>query len=87
MQTLTANQWTKPVDPNERDRGRIDGAEGNYNSIGRTILTNWTPQISQKLNQQPKIIHGGIYGYRYISSKGWPYLTSVGRKDLGPVEM
>lgn len=38
----------------------MEGAEGDYNPIGRTtISTNWIPQSSQGLNYQPKNIHGG----------------------------
>ena len=41
MQILTVNQWTEVGDPYGRVRGRIEGAEGDGNSIGRpTVLTN-----------------------------------------------
>ena len=81
MQILTANHQTEPGDPNGRDRGRTEGAEGVCNTIGRTISTNQTTQSSQGLNHQPKSIHGGNHDSRYICSRGWPYLTSVGGEE------
>jgi len=33
---------SEPWDPNGRERGRIEGAEGDCNPIRRTISTNWT---------------------------------------------
>jgi hypothetical protein len=41
---------------------------------------------SQGLNYQPKSTHGGTHGSSYICSRGWPYLASMGREALGPVE-
>jgi len=66
----------------EELRGRNGGTEGDCTPMGRTISANQTPQSSQGLNHQPKSIHGGTHG----SSKGWPYLASVGGKALGPVD-
>ena len=41
MQVLTANHWTEVGDPYGTVRGRIEGAEGDGNPIGRpTVLTN-----------------------------------------------
>jgi hypothetical protein len=38
--------------------GRTEGAEGDCNPIGMTkVSTNWTPQSSQGLSQEPKSIH------------------------------
>jgi hypothetical protein len=37
---LIANLWTEPRDSNGRVRGRIEGAEGDCNPIGRTVSTN-----------------------------------------------
>jgi len=54
MQTLTANHKNDPGYPNGIARGRTVRAKGVYNIIGRTILTNWTTQSSQRLNQQTK---------------------------------
>jgi hypothetical protein len=84
MQILTANHWTEPRNPNGRVTGRTEGAEGNCNSIGRTISTDWITQSSQGLNYQPKrtLLHGSSY----ICSKGWPYLAFMGGKALGLVE-
>jgi hypothetical protein len=50
MQILTANHQNEPRDPNGRTRRKNEGAEGDSNSIGRTISTNWTTQSSQGLN-------------------------------------
>ena len=60
----------------------VEGAEGDYNPIGRTISTNWTPWSSQSLNHQAKTTHGWIHGSSYISSTGWPYLASMGGEAL-----
>jgi len=41
MRILTSNHWTEHRDPSGRTRGRTEGAEGDYNPIGRTtILAN-----------------------------------------------
>jgi hypothetical protein len=66
--------------------GRIEGVEGDCNPIGRTISVNWIAQSSQRLNHQPKSIHGGIHGSRYICSRRFPYLTSMRGEAFGPVE-
>jgi hypothetical protein len=58
--------------------------EVDCNPIVRTVSTNWTTQSSQRLNNQPKSIHEGIHGSKYIYSKGWNYLTSMGGENLGP---
>jgi hypothetical protein len=86
MKILTANHQTEPRDPNGRSRGKTVGAKQDYNPIRRTLSTNQTTQSSQRLNHQPKSIHGGIHGSRYIYSRGWTYLTSMGGKALGPVK-
>ena len=82
MQILTANNWTEPGDLNGRDRGRTEGAEGDFNPIARMISTCWTPQRSQGLNHQPRSINAGIHGSHYIYRRG---LTSVGVEVLVPV--
>jgi hypothetical protein len=46
MQILTAKHWTKPRESNGRVSGKIEGAEGDYNPIGRTISTNRTAPCS-----------------------------------------
>jgi len=51
-----------------------------------TISTNWTPQSSQGLNQQPESTYGGTYGSSHLCSRGWPCLASIGTKALGPVK-
>jgi hypothetical protein len=44
MQILTAKHWTEVWDPYGRDRGRIEGAEGDGNHIGRpTVSSNLDP--------------------------------------------
>jgi hypothetical protein len=80
MQILMANYWTQLGDPNGIAKGRTGGAKRDCNLIRRTISNNWTTQSSQGLNLQPKNIHGGNQDSRYIHSRGWTYLTSVGRE-------
>jgi len=46
MRLLTANHQTEHGDPTGGDRERIEGAEKEFNLIGRTISTNQTPQSS-----------------------------------------
>jgi hypothetical protein len=86
MQIFTANCQTEPKNHNGSAREKIEGAEGNYSPIGRTISTKRTTQSSQRLNYKPKSVHGGIHGSRYICSREWPYLTSIRVEALGPVE-
>jgi hypothetical protein len=69
---LTANHWTKHMVPNGGARERIEGAEGLWNPIGRTISTNKSHQSSQELNHQTKNTHGGTHGSSHICSRGWP---------------
>ena len=87
MQILIGNHLTEHEDTSERARGRTEGAEGGCNPIGRTISTNWTTPCSKRLNHQPKSIHGGIHGSRYICSRGWPCSALVGGEALGPVQV
>jgi hypothetical protein len=55
MQKLTVNRWIEVGHQYGRVRGRTEGAEGDYNPIGKTtVSTNWTPQSSQRLSQKPK---------------------------------
>jgi len=82
MHILT-DHWGEPRDPSRRAKGRTEGDEEDCYPIGRTISTKWT---TQRLNHQPKSTHRGIHGSRYIFSRGWSYLTSVGGKTLGPVK-
>jgi hypothetical protein len=87
MQILIANHLTEPREHNGKVRGRTEGAEREYNPTGRTISTIWTTQISQRLSHQPKSTDRGIQGSRYICSREWPYLTSMGGETLGPMEL
>jgi hypothetical protein len=82
----TVTDPTEPRDANGRARGRTEGAERNCNLMGRTISTNRTTQSSQRLNHEPKRIHGGIHSSRYICSGGWPYLVSMRGEAFSPVE-
>jgi hypothetical protein len=87
MQKLKVNYLNEPRDPNGRVIGRIEGAEGNSNPIGRTtISTNWTPQSSQGLNHQPETKNKETHYFSYISSRGLPYLASMKGEDLGLVK-
>jgi hypothetical protein len=65
---------------------KTEGAEGVCNPIGRTTISTKTPQSSQGLNYQPNNTHGGIHGSRYICSRRWPYVASMGGEALGPVK-
>jgi len=82
----TANHWNELGDPNGRAREGTEGAEGDCNPIRRRISINSTTQISQGLNHQPKSTHGQTHVSRYICSKGWAYLTSMGGETLGSVK-
>jgi hypothetical protein len=44
------------------------------------------PWSSQGLNHQPKNTNGGTHGSSCICSRRWPFLASMGRETLGPVE-
>jgi hypothetical protein len=57
---LQANHLNEHRDHKRRVRRRTEGAEGDYNPIGRTKSTNQTPQSSQGLSNQQKCIHGEI---------------------------
>jgi hypothetical protein len=39
------------------------------------------------VNHYPNSIHGGIYDSRYICSREWPYLESMGGEALHPVKV
>ena len=84
---LAVNHQNELWEPNVEVRGRTEGAEEVCNIIGKTtISTKQTPQSSQELKLQPKKTHGGTHGSSYICSRGWPYLTIMGEKILGPVD-
>jgi len=84
---LTTKHQTEYKDPNGRVRGRTEGTEKNYNTIGRTTISiNWIPQSSQGLNNEPKSTHGGTNGSSCICSRVSPYLASMRGEALGPVE-
>ena len=56
---LSANHWTEHRVPSGGVRERNEGAEGDCNPIGRTMISTYqTPQSSQELNHQPKSTHG-----------------------------
>jgi hypothetical protein len=84
MQTLRDSCCNEPEDPNGRFTGRPERAEGDCNTIGRTISIN---QSSQELNHQAKSTHGGTHGSSCICSRGRPYLASLWGKILGPLEI
>jgi hypothetical protein len=44
------------------------------------------PILGLKLYKQSKKPHGGTCGSSYISSRGWPSQSSMGREALGPVK-
>jgi hypothetical protein len=84
MQILTANHQTEPGDPSVRARERTEEAEAVATPLEEQYQLT---QSSQRLNRQPKIIHGVIHGSSNICCRGWPYLTSMGGEALGPVEV
>jgi hypothetical protein len=54
---------TEHGDNNGEIRTKTEGAEGVYNPIGRTKISNkYTAKISQGLNNQPKSTHGETHG-------------------------
>ena len=87
MQILTANHQIETGDPNGKDRGRTEGAEGVCNTIGRTtISTNQSPRSSQRINHHPKGTQGlpmAPAGYRAEDGLIW---HSLGGKTLVPGE-
>jgi hypothetical protein len=85
MWMLTTNHQSEFRDHSGGAGRRNGGSEGDCNSIGRTMLAGWT-QCSQELDHQPRSLQGGIHGYRYICSRGWPSLTSMLGEVFGPVE-
>lgn len=67
--------------------GRTERSQWDCNPIERTtVSTNWTLKCSQGLNHQPKSIYRLLSGPLYICGRGLPYLASLGRGVLGPVE-
>jgi hypothetical protein len=62
--------------------GRTGGLEGDCNPLGRTMWAGWTTQSSHGLDHQLRSVHGGINGSRYICSRGWTCLTSIGGRLL-----
>jgi hypothetical protein len=71
MQILTGNHGSEPGVPNGRARERSEGAEGDFNLLGKTVLANETTQSSQGLNHQTKSIHGGIQALEtYVAEDG-----------------
>jgi hypothetical protein len=75
----------------ELEKGLKEISERLCNPIQRTTISNnqTTPlsQSSQGVNQQPKSVHGGAYGFSTICSRGWPCLTSIGGEILGSVKV
>jgi len=84
---LGANHQTELRDPGGGAGRRTEGAEGDSNPIGRITSAGQTTQCFQGLDHQPRSVQGGIHDSRFIGSRQWPYLTSVGRETLGPVEV
>ena len=66
---------------------RTGGVEGQCIPIVRTTLSNWTTQCFKGLDHQPRSEQGGIHDSRYICSRGWLCLTSMGEEALVPVEV
>jgi hypothetical protein len=84
---LGANDQNDLRDPS-REAGRSTGkAEGVCNPIGRTMLAAQIRQCSQGTRAPTKECKGKIHGSRYIFSRAWSCLTSMGEETLGPVEV
>jgi hypothetical protein len=49
------------------------------------MLAGQSTHCSQKLDQEPRTVQTGSYGFRCIYSRGWPCLTSMGGEALGHV--
>ena len=83
------NAWSQPPDwawePSGGAGGRNGGAEGDCNPIGRRMLAGQSTHCSQKLDQEPRTVQTGSYGFSCIYSRGWPCLTSMGGEALGHV--
>jgi hypothetical protein len=93
MQKLTVKHWTEVRDHNERVRGRVKGAEENFNPIGRTtISTSWISQSSQGVTHQPnkqskqkaktkqnQSIHGSMVPAAYVAEGCHSWLQWEGR--------
>jgi hypothetical protein len=70
------------------DRGvgeGTEGAEGVRSPMeGATISRDQNLWSSWGLDHQPKNTHEATHGIGYLSTRGWPCLTSVGEEALGP---
>jgi hypothetical protein len=86
MWMLRSNHQTELRDPGCGAGRRTGGAEGDCKAIGRIISTGWTTQCFQGLDHQPRSAQEGIHGSRYIGSREWPCLKSMGGEALGLVE-
>jgi hypothetical protein len=87
MWMLGDNHQTELGNPSEGACRRTEGAEGDCNPIGITMLASQTTQCSQGLDHQPRRLQEGIHGSRYKCSRGWPCLTSMGGQVGGLVEV
>ena len=90
MGMITANHQTEFRDPSRGVRERTKGVEGVCNPIRRTKNINQpeSPKLPEtKLPTKEYTWRGGgIYGSRWICSRGLSYLALMGGEPLGPVE-
>ena len=85
MQILTARLWTELGDRYGRVRGRIEGAEGDGNPIGRpTVSSNLDPWSSQR-NKLPTKEHSWSVPPAHMS-RGLPCLAPLGEEVPDLVE-
>ena len=86
-QILTVNHCTEVRDPCGRVRGRIEGAEGDGNSIGRpTISTNTDPwELPETKPPTKEHTQGGLMAW-HICSRRLPCQGSVAEDVSNPVE-
>ena len=94
MQILIAKHWTEVRDPYGRVRGRIEGAEGDGNPIGRpTVSTNLDPwELPETEPPTKEHTQAGLRPWG-ICSRRLPSLASEGEdtqmgvsRDLMPEE-
>ena len=84
MQIFTANHWPEVEHSYGRVRGKIEGAKGNSDPIGRTtVSTNPEPW---KLPETKPPTKQHTHTHTHTRSRGLPCLPSVGEYMPNPVE-
>jgi hypothetical protein len=90
MQILIDNHWTEVREPYERVRGRIKGAKGDDNSLGRsTVSTNLDPgDLPVTMSPTKEHTQAGLRcSFPHIHSRALTALPGpVGKDGLNPIE-